>query len=119
MNTKKLGTLGEAVACAYLQKKGFILHAHQYRSGSLELDLVMQEAEVLVFVEVKTRKKFAFGLPEESVSTAKQKHLIAAAEAYLYQHFEEPPPCRFDVVTVIPDGKSYQIKHFQNAFWVE
>jgi putative endonuclease len=119
LSKKALGNLGEAVACAYLQQKGYILLAHQFRAGALELDLVMQDGETLVFIEVKTRKNSTFGLPEESVSYSKQQHLLAAAEAYLSLHVLEVQACRFDVVSVIPNGKSYRINHLENAFWAE
>jgi putative endonuclease len=54
-----------------------------------------------VFVEVKTRSSAAFGHPEESVTHAKQQHLIRAAQAYLATHPAfRAAPFRIDVIAI-------------------
>lgn len=68
-----------------------------YRFG--ELDIVAQEGDVLVFVEVKSRKNDGYGAAEYAVSQVKQQRLWKAAEAYLGQQKHMASPLvRFDVV---------------------
>lgn len=55
MNTKTAGDTGESIACAYLENKGYRLLRKNYRMGRYEIDLVMRDGDVLVFVEVKAR----------------------------------------------------------------
>ncbi len=72
----------------------------------------------LIFAEVKTRTGLAFGRPEEAVTEAKQRNLIHAAEAYLYERKLEGAPCRFDVISIVlQHGQAPEIEHFENAFW--
>jgi putative endonuclease len=68
-------------------------------------------------VEVKTRSSTAFGLPEDSVTPAKQAHLLAAAQAYLLEHPELDGDWRVDVIAIHshPDPGQAQITHFENA----
>ncbi len=57
----------------------------------------------LVFVEVRLRCSERFGGALASVTAVKQRRLIWAARHYL-RRFPTPPPCRFDVVGVGPNG---------------
>jgi putative endonuclease len=71
-----------------------------YRCRLGELDLVMRDGEVLVFVEVRYRRSRAFGGGAESVGTVKQGRLIAAAQHYLQARNAGADPSRFDVVAL-------------------
>jgi putative endonuclease len=69
-----------------------------------------------VFTEEKTRRSDAFGLPEESITPAKQRHLIHSAHAYLAQHPEHDGDWQIDVIDVRPAaGLAPEIVHFENA----
>ena len=126
MSTKKIGDRGEAMAAAYLEGKGYTILERNYRYEHAEVDLVCFKPAAkykaggeLVFAEVKTRTGLGFGRPEEAVTEAKQRHLIHAAEAYLYERKLEGAPCRFDVISIVlRRGKEPEIEHFENAFWV-
>ncbi|MEO7851555.1 MAG: YraN family protein, partial [Rubrivivax sp.] len=59
----------------------------------------------LVFVEVRSRAGGAFGGALASVTPAKQRRLVRAAQHYLLRQ-PVPPPCRFDVVAL--DGDALQ-----------
>lgn len=79
------GKQGEALASGFLKQKGFtILHCN-WRYSRYEIDIIAEKGGVLHFIEVKTRRTDTFGLPEESVSVKKLKHLMRAAAAYQYQ----------------------------------
>ena len=105
------GLMGEDLACEYLVKKGMVLLQKRYRSLYGEIDLVMQEEEVLVFVEVKIRKNNRYGSGLEAIHKQKQKRLIQTASLYLSEKGTETP-VRFDAVEITPGG----ITHIRGAF---
>ncbi len=68
-----------------------------------EVDLIMHDRDgTLVFVEVRARAGLSHGAAA-SVTPAKQRKLIYAAQHFLLRH-ATPPPCRFDVIAF--DGDS-------------
>ena len=67
------------MAGRFLQEKGCRLLDANYRCRWGEVDIVAQEGDELVFVEVRTRRGAEYGTPEESVTAAKSRRLIATA----------------------------------------
>lgn len=98
-NRQQLGQEGERQALDYLQKQGLILIEQNYRRPFGEIDLIMREHATLVFVEVRSRAKGRFGGAAASITPAKQRRLVLAAQSYL-QAYAHPPACRFDVVAI-------------------
>lgn len=96
---QRLGRLGEDRALAHLQAQGLTLLERNFLCKSGELDLIMLEGPMLVFVEVRRRASSRFGGAVYSVTPAKQQRLLRAAQYYLLRH-KIPPPCRFDLVTI-------------------
>ncbi|WP_041432826.1 YraN family protein [Thiobacillus denitrificans] len=94
-----LGQSGESRAASFLQAHGLRLVTRNWRCRFGEIDLVMHDGAVLVFVEVRVRSRADFGGAAASVTTAKQKRLLAAARQYL-ANLKTLPPCRFDVVAL-------------------
>ena len=119
MNTTLAGRRGEALAAAYLRKKGYCILAAGYRSPYGEIDLIAEDGEFLVFVEVKLRASVSHGLPEETVTPRKQEKLRLTAETYLQTHETNKQP-RFDVVALYAkDGMEtcpLPVRHIKNAF---
>ncbi len=111
-----LGKEGERVAEKYLRKKGYRVVERNYRCPAGEVDLIVLDRRVVVFVEVKTRSDDRFGVPFESVHTHKQKKMIKAALFFLSQHRLHDRDARFDVVGVSWTGKDPVVDHIQNAF---
>lgn len=110
---RKRGNEGERLAERYLKKKGYKLLARQFFARSGEIDLIMQHAGEIVFVEVKTRSTNAFGYPEESVTKAKIKKIYRAAEIYLRKHPTNLQP-RFDLIAITIEGEDGpDIQHFE------
>lgn len=91
------GAAAEQLAAAFLQRQGLKLLEQNYRCRFGEIDLVLQDREVLVFVEVRLRRSERFGGAAASVTPHKQAKLLHAARHYLSGR-SNPPPCRFDVV---------------------
>ena len=86
-----------------------------YRVVEGEVDLVARDGPVLVFVEVKTRRK---GEPAEAVGAEKQRRLVRAALHFQRRHGLLEAPCRFDVVAIVwpEDGGSPRVEHIVDAF---
>jgi putative endonuclease len=107
LSTKQAGDAAEEQALRYLERAGLRLLERNYRTpgrGGGEVDLIMTAADgTLVFVEVRRRASARHGGAAASVSAQKQRHIIFAARHYL-QRWRAPPPCRFDVVALEPDG---------------
>jgi len=97
---KRLGAAGERLAAEQLRQAGYLIQTMNYRCRAGEVDIVAEEGGDLVFVEVKTRRGTAYGLPEEAVTPAKQQKLVAAAQTYLAAHGQEEASWRVDVVAI-------------------
>ena len=113
----RLGKWGEGVAGRFLQEKGYRLLDANYRCRWGEVDIVAQEGDELVFVEVRTRRGTQYGTPEESVTAAKARRLIATAQDYLQQHGQEESEWRIDLIAIRLDGdhKVQDIAHLRHA----
>ncbi|MBL8510800.1 MAG: YraN family protein [Betaproteobacteria bacterium] len=93
----KRGDVAERQAEQFLKQRGLTCIARNYRTRRGEIDLIMQDHSVLVFVEVRLRQHQGYGGAAGSIDLPKQRRLIAAAEFYLSQ-LKQIPACRFDVV---------------------
>jgi len=111
-----LGKLGEDLAVVELERRGYAITARRYRTPCGEIDIVCDQAGVLVFVEVKTRADAEFGTAAEAVTPRKQHKLTRMACDYLAREHVVDRPCRFDVVTVMLDGPVPVIEVYENAF---
>lgn len=112
-----LGKRGEDLAAQYLQQHGCTILAANYRTPYGELDLICQKDALILFVEVKTRRSAAYGLPEEAITPRKKQHLLQAAQHYLQTNPIPPESLmRIDVIAIqlLPNQPPH-IKHFQNV----
>lgn len=94
-----LGRTAETHAERFLESKGLKRVARNWRCRFGEIDLIMQDQRTLVFVEVRLRSSAKFGGAAASVTSGKQRKLLAAAKLYL-SNLAELPPCRFDVIAL-------------------
>lgn len=95
------GAAGEAQAAAWYRQHGYVVVAQNWRCREGELDLVVQQGRVLVFVEVKARRTDRFGLPAEAVTLTKQRRLRTLATRYLETNGVRASSLRFDVVSIL------------------
>ncbi|GAA4833538.1 YraN family protein [Algivirga pacifica] len=115
MNNIEKGKKQEELASQYLEQKGHEIIDKNYRFGRNEIDLITHLNDILIFVEVKSRKSAIYGYPESSVTKRKQKGIQRAADAYLQQS-DYQGRVRFDIIAIIDTGKSVAIEHFEDAF---
>ncbi len=111
-NQYNAGLSGEQAAEAYLCQQGMQVIARRYRGGDGEIDLIMQDGEVLVFVEVKSRPNNPRGSGLLAVTPAKQRRMTHAAMTFLIEREYLERSVRFDVVEISRAG----ILHIPNAF---
>src|ERR1700722_1847848 len=111
-----LGRRGERAAEKYMRRSGYRIVARNFRAAGAEIDLVAMDGDVLVFVEVKTRRNLEAGAPEEAVDERKQKRMRRAAEIFATRYRADDITMRFDVVAVDASGKRLEIELLRNAF---
>ena len=113
INKNNAGIEAEKIAATFLVNQGLILIVENYHCRFGEIDLIMQEAKTLVFIEVRLRSNNQFGGAAASITRQKQQKLIATAH-----HFLQTQPsceCRFDAIlmdTLNPN----RIQWLRNAF---
>jgi len=98
---REQGGRWERYAESYLRRHGLKSLARNFTTRFGELDLVMLDGAVLVFVEVRYRRRDRYGSGADSVTWAKQRRLISAARHFLSRHRPHAGrACRFDVVSL-------------------
>lgn len=111
------GYLGEEIAAEFLTGKGYKILERNWRSGHKEIDIIAKQADILVFVEVKSRKDSFYGEPWLAVGKKKEQKVVSAATDYLHQ-VSYDGEIRFDVVSILQPGhRSQRITHFEDAFF--
>lgn len=116
-----LGAFGERLAVQHLEANGYQIVDRNYRRREGEIDIIARRGNVLAFVEVRCRRGAVMGTAIESLSPAKQRRLVALAQAYCQDRdmtLEQP---RIDVIAVdlAPDGKLLSLAHVEGAVWDE
>ena len=84
-------------------------------SGKYELDIVAFKDDMLVVVEVKTRRNSDFAYPEEAVTDKKIRNIVRATEAYVLSH-DLDCDVRFDVVSKVGKEPPFEVEHIEDAF---
>ncbi|NPV28181.1 MAG: YraN family protein [Firmicutes bacterium] len=117
LKRRETGLKGEEIALSFLSSLGYRLLAKNFRCRLGEIDLIMQDGPVTVFVEVKTRRNLLYGTPQEAVSPAKQAKIRRLAQYYLLTKKEEEAPLRFDVIAITFTEKGRPvIEHLKGVF---
>ena len=112
---KEIGRKGESLAVDYLMDKGFIILERNYRYGRLEIDIIGQIKNTIVFFEVKTRRSKRYGYPEEAVDNKKTDHILSCADHFIYQN-QWNGDIRFDIISIILKPEIL-IDHIEDAFY--
>jgi putative endonuclease len=114
-SVRRLGADAEDRAADYLLEKGFTIVTRRFKARRGEIDLVVLDGDVLVFVEVKERSRGG-SLAESSVSAMKAKRLAMAADQYVRANGELEREVRFDLVCFDPEGVRHHVDAFRPAF---
>jgi putative endonuclease len=111
-----LGKKGEELAIAQLRSLKYKIIERNFKCALGEIDIIAWEKDMLVFVEVKTRRTKDFGGPAAAVNQRKQRQLSRVALTYLNQKKLAEMPARFDVVAVELIPPAPRIEVIRNAF---
>ncbi|MDM1756056.1 MULTISPECIES: YraN family protein [Acinetobacter] len=129
---QQLGEWAEQMALNVLEQHGFVLLYKNYYARCGEIDLIVQKANELIFVEVKARAKTEYGTALEVITLAKQRKIVKTSLKFLQDHAEfQDFYYRFDVVcfdfhqeiakNVQHDFSkiSYDLQWIENAFTLD
>jgi putative endonuclease len=116
MNSRIRGNEAEEYVTQLLRDQGCTIHERNYRWRGGEIDIIMQQNEVISFVEVKMRQKNYFAL-SEIITAHKQKKIITTARKYISEHTHHDVVYRFDVALLEAlDHGTYTTTYVPNAF---
>jgi len=126
-NSSRVGQIGEELAARFLQREGYHLVAGNFktpvgrnRRGAQvtgEIDLIALDADVLCFVEVKTRSSDDFASPLAAVDLRKQRQIIRAARMYRKIFRLQSIKIRYDVISIVlPKSSRPTIELFKSYF---
>lgn len=109
------GRKGEEITVDYITRQGFPITETNWRHGNrLEVDIISQQGDEMVFVEVKTRNG-RFNSAEEAIDEKKIRNIVKAANAYLCG-LDRPYDARFDVALIEGSPEDYTFTYIKNAF---
>ena len=112
---QKLGKTGEELARKFYIQQGFIIREVNWRTGHLEVDLIAENNDYIVFCEVKTRSSAYFGKPETFVVGDKQRKIIRAANLYINCK-KISKEVRLDIIAITICGQKHILQFFPDAF---
>lgn len=115
LNNIIIGQEGESLAVNHLEKKGYKILSRNWRYKHLEIDIIAQFKNEIIFIEVKRRSGTYIEQPFQAVNKKKQKNIIEAANAYINK-FEIDLSARFDIISIISE-KYDKIDHIEDAFY--
>lgn len=103
-NAARDGEAAEELAARFLAARGLSILQRNFRCRGGEVDLVCRDGRALVFVEVRLRRNAGYGGAGASITSAKQRRIVLAAEHYLALRGGSDCDCRFDCILL--DGLS-------------
>ncbi|MBR4949872.1 MAG: YraN family protein [Clostridia bacterium] len=118
MLKRKIGDMGEELACKYLKKKKYKIIDRNFQTRYGEIDIIALKKDVICFVEVKTRNNDDFQKAYESVTSKKMERIKTTAFQYLQKNHGDKQ-LRFDIIEVYTNRENknkIEINHYENAF---
>ena len=113
---RNIGKVAEDLACEYLKDNNLCYVTSNYYCRLGEIDLIMKDGDVMVFIEVRYRCNSDYGDPLVTVTKSKQQKRVKTASHYLQKNnLLNRVSCRFDVITITEEVM--KINWIKNAFW--
>jgi putative endonuclease len=112
-----IGQQAEDFALAWLQERGLVLIERNYRVQGGEIDLIMRDDAITVFIEVRYRNDSRHGSAEESITRSKQAKIIKTATWY-YKEKRIRTTMRFDVIALSSGQGRFNLRWIKDAFRV-
>ena len=115
---QRTGRIGESIAAAYAQRRGWTILETNVHTPSGEIDLVVRDGDELVLIEVRTRRTATFGTGPESLTPRKRVRMAACAYEYLESrgHNPDATPWRVDLIAVVlAPGQVPDVEHLPHV----
>ena len=114
---RRVAREGEAAVARWYEAAGYAVLDINWRVRDGEIDVVARRHGTVVFCEVKTRRSTTFGAPIEAITARKQQQLRSLALRWLAAHDQRRVAIRFDVASVVPDGRGgWSVTVLEHAF---
>lgn len=121
---KVKGSVGEKLACGFLQNKNYKILEKNYKNFLGEIDVICldnknKQNPIYIFVEVKFRNSSKFGMPREAITKTKQATIKKVATYYLkVKNLYEKVSVRFDCIEILAGTREEtpEINYIENAF---
>ena len=111
----ELGKWGEQIAAEYLQKKGYRIMFRDWIIGHRDLDIIAKQNDVVVIVEVRTRRNNHFGDTEMTIDRQKIRNICIASNAFV-KRLRIDNEIRFDIIAITGTPEiGYTINHIEDA----
>lgn len=115
LRDRQFGKFAEDRAAEYYIKKGYAIRERNWRHKHIEIDLIAQNGNVIVFVEVKARNGNA-GSVFEAVTLDKMKNMTRGADFYMRHLPLGDYEYRYDIFGLTGDFEQYSIDILEDAF---
>ncbi len=110
----KSGLQGEEFAVQFLDKNGYKVLARNEIIGKVEIDIIAQKKDEIIFVEVRTREKNKFVSPEETITSKKMSAMLKAAKLWSNK-YNYSGYFRLDLIAVtLLNGELVDIEHYES-----
>ena len=114
-STKHKGNEGEDIACDFLIKAGYKIKERNWHFGKYEVDIIVENEDLIAFIEVKFRTGNYFGDPEIFVSQKQKLNLIRVANHFIDKR-NILKEARFDIIAIVKNNDQITINHIEDAF---
>jgi putative endonuclease len=119
--TQLIGQKTEALAKQYLLRAGLTFKQANFYCRYGEIDLIMQEGSVLLFIEVRYRKLSSCVSGLDSIDAKKYQKLVNSAQYYLQRTgLLDKVAHRFDVIAMTQSAANhtYEIEWIKNVITI-
>ncbi|MDE5880884.1 MAG: YraN family protein [Muribaculaceae bacterium] len=111
----EFGRFAEDKAVEYYISKGYVIRERNWRFKKIEIDIIAQLGNEIIFVEVKARSGRNMD-PVDTVDFAKRKRMVHGADIYL-RRLNGGFEYRYDIFALEGDMENYRYEVYENAFY--
>lgn len=110
----EFGRFAEGIAAEHYIREGYAIRERNWRHKRIEIDLIAQKENIIIFVEVKARSGRDMDALD-SVTFDKMKRMTRGADIYL-KKLQGDYEYRYDIFTLTGDMHNYTTNVFEDAF---
>ena len=108
------GKFAEDKAAEFYISNGYAIKERNWRHHRIEIDIIAQTGNIIVFVEVKARSGRDMSAAD-AVTMDKMKSMARGADAYL-KSLQGDFEYRYDIFALTGDFDDYFVEVFEDAF---